>query len=172
MSTNRNLLTSPVGQVHFMAVNNPMKETDGDAKYTIKVSYDVEKDKDFLAAVAEINDAKVVTQHTYRGKKTSACYEKNMSILKQGRAFVSANSKFKPKVYDAAGNELEEAPSFYADSVATASMIVQPYIGTKGGTINLIAVIIHTLDTPESGDRTDRESMLAQLKAAVEASTK
>lgn len=170
MSTNRNLLTSPVGSIQFMAAENPVKQSKGDDKlvYTVKLALDNKKDKAFLAAVSEINDAKVVTAQSYRGKVQAI-----KDLLATGKSLVSANSNFKPIIYDASGNELEEAPSFFADSTGTAQMIVQPWKGDKGGTINLIGIIIHEITTPEgTAGTTDRESRLAQLRAAVEAATK
>lgn len=171
MSTNRNLLTSPVGSISFMAVENPVKQSKASDKevYTIKIAYDNVKDKDFLAQVAEINDAKVVTAQTYRGK-----VQEIKDLLATGKSLVSANSNYKPELYDSKGNKLDEAPMFFTDSKGTAQMIVQPWKGDKGGTINLIGVIIHSVEgaegTASSGE--DRESRLAQLRAAVEAATK
>jgi hypothetical protein len=165
------LLTSPVGTVQWMAAANPVtdKKT-GKEHYSLKLSFDVEKDKKWLLDVSEINEAKVVTAQTYRGKQQSI-----KELLATGQAFVEAKSNFAPTVYDAAGNELEEAPMFFKESTATAQMIVQPWTGDKGGTINLVGIIIHSIDTPEStgtGDSVDRETRLAQLRAAVEAATK
>lgn len=174
MSTNRNLLTSPVGSIQFMAAENPVKQSKSDDKmvYTIKLALDVKKDAAFLAQVAEINDAKVVTAQTYRGK-----VEETKALLATGKALVSANSNFKPEIYDNKGNKLDEAPMFFGDSTGTAQMIVQPWKGDKGGTINLIGIIVHSVENAEGteGSTTggsDRESRLAQLRAAVEAATK
>lgn len=167
MSTNRNLLTSPVGSIQFMAAENPVKETSGKEVFSVRIAFDVKKDKDWLNQIAEINDAKVVTAQTYRGKSESV-----KALLATGKALVSANTNFKPNVYDAEGNELEEAPMFFADSTGTAQMIVQPYYGDKGGTINLIGIIVHNIESPEGSNTGDRETRLAQLKAAVEAATK
>lgn len=173
MSTNRNLLTSPVGSIQFMAAENPVKQSKSDDKqvYTIKLALDVKKDKDFLATVSEINDAKVVTAQTYRGK-----VQATKDLLATGKALVSANSNYKPEIYDNKGNKLEEAPMFFGDSTGTAQMIVQPWKGDKGGTINLIGIIVHSVENAEGSEGStsggDRESRLAQLRAAVEAATK
>ena len=173
MSTNRNLLTSPVGSIQFMAAENPVKQSKADDKmvYTIKLALDSKKDKEFLAQVAQINDAKVVTAQTYRGKVQAV-----KDLLATGKSLVSANSNYKPEIYDSKGNKLEEAPMFFGDSKGTAQMIVQPYQGEKGGTINLIGIIVHSVENAEGtgGDKgtTDREGRLAQLRAAVEAATK
>ena len=169
MSANTNLLPSPVGSIQFMAAENPVRQSKSDDKmvYTIKLAFDVKADAKFLAQVAEINDAKVVTSQTYRGKDQAV-----KELLATGKALVGANSNFKPKVYDNKGNELEEAPMFFGDSTGTAQMIVEPWTGTKGGTINLISIIIHEVSTPESASNGSREDRLAQLRAAVAAATK
>lgn len=167
MSTNRNLLTSPVGTIQFMAAENPVKETSGKSVYTLRLAFNAKDCADWLSQVSDINDAKVVTAQTYRGKSDAV-----KAVLADGNAMISASSKFKPNVYDSEGNQLDEAPTFFGDSSGTAQMIVQPYQGEKGGTINLVGIIIHEIDTPTTGDGTDRETRLAQLRAAVEAATK
>lgn len=168
MSTNRNLLTSPIGEIQFMAAENPVKDTNDKAVYTLKLAFDAKKDKEFLDVVSKINDSKVVTEKSYRGKSAAI-----KAILATGKALVSASSQFKPTVYDTNGNEMEEAPYFFAESKGTAQMIVQPYEGKKGGTINLIGIIVHNLENPEgTGEGVSRETRLAQLRAAVEAATK
>ena len=170
MSTNRNLLTSPVGEIVFMAAENPVKATKTDDKlvYTIKLALDSNQNADWLAEIAAINDAKVVTAKTYRGKSDAV-----KAVLATGKSMVSASSKFKPEVFDGQGNKLEEAPMFFAESTGTAQMIVQPYVGAKGGTINLVGIIVHDITSPEgTGDTTDRETRLAQLRAIVAAETK
>jgi hypothetical protein len=170
MSTKGNLLTSPVGQVQFLAANKPVtdKKT-GKESYSINLAFDVKKDKEFLKIVSDLNDAKVVTAATYRGKN-----EAIKALLATGKARVEAKSNFKPTVYDAQGNELEEAPMFFADSTGTAQMLVQPYTSDKGGTINLIGIIIHSIESPEGtvSGGTDRETRLQQLRAAVDNATK
>ncbi len=169
MSTNRNLLTSPVGSIQFMAAEKPVKSTNDKMVYTVRLAFDSKKDAAFLKQVADINDAKVVTERSYRGKSDSV-----KALLATGKSLVSANSNFKPTVYDAKGNELDEAPMFFAESTGTAQMIVQPYTGDKGGTINLIGIIVHNVESPEgtSGGSEDREGRLAQLREAVKAATK
>lgn len=177
MSTNRNLLTSPVGSIHYMAAENPTKQSKSDDKlvYTIKLAFDVKKDKEFLTQVSAINHAKVVTAQTYRGDPTTKGYAATKALLDSGKALVGANSNFKPEIYDNKGNKLEEAPMFFGDSTGTAQMIVQPWKGDKGGTINLIGIIVHSVENAEGTEGSsgsDRESRLAQLRAAVEAATK
>ncbi len=164
-----NLLTSPVGTIQFMAAGTPVKDSKtGKESFSINLAFDVKKDAKWLAQITEINDAKVVTAQSYRGKSDAV-----KELLASGKARVEARSNFKPTVYDKDGNELEEAPMFFADSTGTAQMIVSPYKGDKGGTINLVGIILHSVSSPEStGDGTDRETRLAQLRAAVEAATK
>jgi hypothetical protein len=161
-----NLLTSPVGQIHFMAAENPTKE----GKYTVKLVLDAKKDKEFLSTVSEINKAIVVTAKTYRGENAAL-----IALLDEGKVTVEARSNYKPTVWDAEGNQLEEAPSFFSGDKGTAQMIVSPYKGTKGGSINLVGIIVQELKSSETntgGDGTSRETRLAQLRAAVEAATK
>lgn len=166
--SNKNLLTSPVGEIQFLAAENPVKETSGKQVYTIKLAFDVKKDAAWLEQVSKINDAKVVTERTYRGKSDAI-----KAVLASGKALVGANSIYKPEVFDAEGNTMEESPSFYSDSKGTAQMIVQPYQGDKGGTINLIGIIIHSIENTESsGDGTDRATRIEQLRAVVKAATK
>jgi hypothetical protein len=154
-----------------MAAENPVKATKADDKlvYTVKLAFDNKKDKEWLAQVAEINEAKVVTEKSYRGKSESI-----KAVLAQGKSLVSASSKLKPTIYDSEGNELEEAPMFFADSKGTAQMIVQPYQGGKGGTINLIGIIVYNIENAEGNttDGSSRESRLDQLRAIVKAVTK
>ncbi len=158
-----NILTSPIGSMVFFAGENPVKQSKSDDKmvYTIKIAFDNKKDAEFLSQVAEINDAKVVTERTYRGKD-----ETIKALLATGKSLVGANSKFKPQIFDKEGNELEEAPMFFSDSIGTAQMYVEPYMGPKGGTINLIGVKIHNIEGGTE-DKVDRESNLTRLRALV-----
>lgn len=170
MATKENLITSPVGEIQFLAANSPVKDSKtGKETFSINLAFDVKTDAKWLAQIAEINDAKVVTAESYRGKSAAV-----KALLATGKARIEARSNFKPSIYDKEGNELEEAPMFFADSTGTAQMIVQPYQGTKGGTINLVGIIIHSVSSAQttSGDGTSREARLAQLRAAVESATK
>lgn len=167
-----NLITSPVGQIQFLAANKPVtdKKT-GKESYSINLAFDIKKDKTFLKTVSDLNDAKVVTAESYRGKSAAI-----KALLATGKARIEAKSKFAPELYDKDGNKLDEAPLFFADSTGTAQMIVQPYESDKGGTINLVGIIIHSIESPNNtntnGDGTDRETRLAQLRAAVAEATK
>lgn len=167
MSTNQNLWTSPVGTIVFMAAENPVKESNGESKYSIRLAFDAKADEAFLNQVASVNDTKVVTAKTYRGKS-----DKIKAILDTGKALVSATTKFKPDVFDSQGNKMEAAPYFFEDSTGTAQMIVQPYKGDKGGTINLMGIIVQSIESPEHGGTGDRATRLAQLQEAVDAATK
>lgn len=153
------ILTSPVGTIQWMAVNTPVKDSKtGKESYSIKLAFDLKTDAKWLADVSEINDAKVVTAKTYRGKQESI-----KALLATGKALVEAKSNYKPEIYDKAGNVIEDAPMFFMESTGTAQMYVQPYRGDKGGTINLVGVKIHSLESPESSG-VDRETRLAQLR--------
>lgn len=162
MSTNRNLITSPVGDIQFMAVYRPVKNTKDNDVYSIRLAFDSEKDADFISQISDINMNKPVTAQTYRGKNAEV-----KALLETGKTLISAETKFEVPVYDSKGNIMDEAPMFFGDSTGKAQMIVQPYHSDKGGTINLTAVIIHELDTPESGEAVDKETRLAQLNDLV-----
>lgn len=174
MSTNRNLLTSPVGSIMYLAGENSVEDSKtGKKYYSIKLAFDSKKDKEFLDQVSKINSAKVVTAATYRGTPKAKSYEATKAVLDQGKSMVEAKSIYKPKVYDNKGNELEESPMFFADNTGTAQMIVQPYQGEKGGTLNLVGIIIHEIKGGDSSKGTDdKEARLAQLREAVKAATK
>lgn len=170
MSTNRNLLTSPVGTIQFMAAEKQVKQSKKSDKlvYTIKLAFDVKKDKEFLDTIAAINKVKVVTAKSYRGE-----VQEVMDLLATGKALISANSNYKPEVYDHNGNKYEEAPMFFGESTGTAQMIVQPWEGEEGGTINLVGIIVHTIENPEgTGEVKDRATRVAELDALVKANTK
>lgn len=161
MSTNGNLLTSPVGEIQFMAVNRPVanKKT-GEERREISLLLDSEAASEFIAAVSAINSGIPVTEHTYRGKN------KELKASLKGKTKITAGTKYEVAVYDSKGNKMEEAPNFFAESTGTAQMVVQPYTKSeKGGSINLVAVIIHNIEggttelTPE-----ERRQKLAELR--------
>lgn len=153
------LLTSPKGEIQFLALANPVSKVPGaeDNKvYTVRLKFDssTKEGAAWKKTVESINPNIVGTKHT----NTKTEYT------------VRATSKYQPKVTDAKGNELEEMPMFFSDSSGTAKIIIQPYYGNKmGGAINLVAVVICDLDagTPASS----REDRLAQLKAALQDAT-
>jgi hypothetical protein len=164
MAAKDNLLKSPVGDIQFLAANTPVPKSKGseDRVYTIKLALDSKKDAKFLEEISNINDAKVVTAQTYRGKD-----KKIKELLASGKSLVAANSKFKPAVYDSAGNEMEETPSFFADNTGTAQMIVQPFTSDKGGTINLVAIVIHSIEGNTTSSTGTREEQLARIRAML-----
>lgn len=162
MTTNGNLSTSPVGEIQFLAVNRPVTNSKGNEVYSIRLALDSKKDAKWIAEIAAINPSKPVTADTYRGKSKEV-----KELLAQGKTLISAETKFEVPIYDKEGKKLEEAPMFFADSTGTAQMVVQPYTkSAKGGTINLVAVILHSIDS-ENSTGTDRESKLAQLQEQV-----
>lgn len=164
MSADGNLITSPVGEIQFMAAEKPTK----DEKYTVKLAFDSKVDKEFLAQISAINKAVVVTSKTYRGESEAV-----LKVLNEGKSMIEARTKFKPTVWDSQGNELDEAPMFFKDGKGTAQMIVSPFKGTKGGSINLVGIIIHSIENAQNiSTGGDRETRLAQLRAAVDAATK
>ncbi len=164
MSTeNTNILTSPVGQIIFMAAETPVtdKKT-GRVTYSVKLAIDPKDDKEgWLSTVSDINSAKVVTAQTYRGKS-----EELKAVFATGKVCVESKSNFKPEVYDKAGNIMTDNPFFFTGSTGTAQMYVEPYHGEKGGTINLVGIKIHSLDSHEGATSgVERETRLAQLRA-------
>jgi hypothetical protein len=163
-----NLLTSPIGDIQFLAVNRPVTNSKGAEAYSIRLALDTVKDAEWIAQIAEINSNKPVTAQSYRGKNSAV-----KALLAQGKTLISAETKFEVPVYDKNGQKLEEAPMFFADSTGTAQMVVQPYTKSeKGGTINLVAVIIHSIESNGTGEGVSREERLAQLQAAIAAETK
>lgn len=166
MSTNGNLLTSPVGEIQFLAVNRPVKNSKGTEVRTVRIAFDSKKDADFISQIAAINSSKPVTASTYRGKNAEI-----KALLEKGKTLISAETRFEVPVYDGNGNKLEEAPNFFKESTGTAQMVVQPYTkSAKGGTINLMAVIIHTMEG--GGETLSAEERLAKLNALREAAVK
>lgn len=158
-----NLLTSPVGEIQFLAVHQPVTNSKGSEVYSIRLAFDTEKDAEFISKIADINSSKPVTASTYRGKSKEV-----KELLSQGKTLISAETKFEVALYDNKGNKLEDAPMFFADSKGTAQMVVQPYTkSAKGGTINLVAVIIHNIQSENSGSGIDREAKLAQLRVEI-----
>lgn len=173
MSTNGNLLTSPVGEIQFLAVNRPVTNTKGSEVYSIRLALDSKKDAEWISKIEAINPGIPVTSENYRGKKTSKKYASTKALLDSGKTLINAETKFEVALYDKDGGKMEEAPMFFADSKGTAQMVVQPYTKSeKGGTINLVAVIIHSIDSETTSGGTDRETRIAQLQAAVDAATK
>lgn len=159
------LLTSPVGDIVWMAAHTPHEDKKtGKKTYSVRLAIDPSTDTDgFLAAVTKLNKKKVVTAKSYSGES-----EKLQEILATGKVLIEARSQFAPTVSDAQGNKLEEAPMFFAESTGKARMIVQPYTSDKGGTINLIEIVLYEINTPESETSGEsREEQLARIRAQL-----
>lgn len=160
MSTKSSYLTSPIGEIQFMALAKPVKKYIGDDAplvYTIRLKFDgsTNEGKAWKKEIEKINPNLIGTKHTNSSTEFT----------------VRASTKFEVKVTDSKGNELEEAPMFFGDSKGTAKMVVEPWTGNSmGGSINLAAVVIDTLDNSTSGG--DRESKLDALKATLAQATK
>lgn len=155
MSTNSNYITSPKGEIIFMALNRKVAKamTEGSPEgYMIKLRFN-SNNKDhaeFKAAIAAINPNLIGTRN----------------IENKGDFTVRAFSLFAPEVVNGNGDAMEEIPNFYKDSKGTATMVVQPYTGNSlGGTITLAGVVIHELDSSETG--ADKNSLLDQLRGAL-----
>ena len=172
MSTNGNLLTSPVGEILYMAVAQPVTNAKtGKARKEITLLLDSKEAAEFISAVADVNSGIPVTEHTYRPQKKTEASEKLKAALK-GKTKISAGTQYDVAVFDSQGNEIEDIPSFFAgESKGTAQMVVQPYTKSdKGGSINLVAVYIHSLEGSKS--TTSREERLAQLRAMAKENAK
>lgn len=160
-------LTSPIGDIQFLALKNTVQNRKDVAVYSIRLAFDSEKDAKWISDIAAINMNKPVTAGTYRGKSDAV-----KEVLAQGKTLISADTQFEVAVYDKEGNLLEEAPQFFAGDTGTAQMVVQPYTkSAQGGTINLMAVIVHNVENENSGGL-DREARLAQLKETIALATK
>lgn len=168
--TDTGLLTSPVGEIWYMAVNEAVEnKKTGKSKREICLLLDSAEAKDFITSVKKVNKGIPVTEHTYSGE------DDNLKAALKGKTKISAGTLFEVPVYDKDGNKLDEAPNFFKKNgdTGTAQMVVQPYTKSeKGGSINLAAVIIHNIESVEGAEGTDRETRLAQLREAVEAATK
>ena len=169
MDTNGNLLNSPVGEIQFMAVGRPVPSSKGGEVYAIRLAFDTKADAEWIAKIAAINPNKPVTAQSYRGKN-----DEIKALLATGKTLISAETKFEVPVYDKEGNQMEDIPSFFKDSTGTAQMVVQPYTkSAKGGTINLVAVIIHSIDSATAAtDGSSRADKAAQLQALIDKVTK
>lgn len=156
-------LTSPVGQIWFLAANNPVtnKKT-GKQQYSIGLIFDAKKDAEWIDQLTSVNDALVTTAETYkiRGGKNKEL----KALLDSGKVKVEARTKFKPLVFDAKGNELESAPYFFSESTGTAQMIAETFESEEGGGIKLEGIMVHNIDTPESSGGMTQEERAAKLR--------
>lgn len=159
MSTNTNYITSPKGEIQFLALNRKVSKdlkADSVQGYAVRVKYDssTKEGKDFKSAIESINPNLIGTKH----------------VNNKNEFTIRAFSQFMPEVLDGKGNNMEELPNFYNDSTGVATLVVTPYMGNAmGGTINLAGVVIHEIDVGEhtsTGD-TNREDVLSQLRNAL-----
>ncbi len=155
MSKSKSLITSPVGEIQFLALNNKVNKNmtkDSAEGYAIRLKYDgnTKEGAAWRKTIEQINPGIVGAKH----------------INKAGEFTVRAFSKFDVLVLDASGNEIEERPNFYAGSKGTASMTLQPYTeNAMGGAVNLVAVTIHSFDNSEATETTSsREDLLKHLR--------
>lgn len=160
MSTKNDSIVSPVGTIQFMALARPVKKYDSEDAplvYTIRLKFDsaTAEGKAFKKTIEAINPNLIGTKHTDKATEYT----------------VRAASRFEVVMTDAKGNELEEAPLFFADSKGTAKMSVKPYTGNKmGGSINLEGVTICSLETNESNleTKSHRQQILENLQKSVD----
>lgn len=156
-------LTSPVGQIWFLAANNPVtnKKT-GKQQYSIGLIFDSKEAAEWITQLTEINEALVTTAETYkiRGGKNKAL----KALLDSGKVKVEARTKFKPLLFDSKGNELDSAPYFFSESTGTAQMIVETFDSEEGGGIKLEGIMIHNIDTPEGAGGMTPEERAAKLR--------
>ena len=132
-------IASPEGQLLYMSLAKPvLNKYNNKMEYTCRILFDgtTEEGKAFKDQITEINDKCVVTT------------SKTVDISK-GHFIVKASSTYQPKVVDYNKEEIEEIPQFYTGSTGTAKMVVKPFEGTKGGSINLVAVALGKLNLTE-----------------------
>lgn len=133
-------IASPEGQLLFMALAKPVMNTyKNKPEYTCRILFDgnTTEGKTFRDQITAINPASVVT--------TSKTVE-----IPAGHFVVKASSTYQPKVVDYNKEELETIPQFSKGSTGTGKMVVKPFEGTKGGSINLVAVALGELNLTES----------------------
>lgn len=155
MSINTNYLTSPKGEIQFLALNKKVAKDmkpDSAEGYAIRLKFDgsTKEGQEWKATIAKLNPNLIGTKH----------------VDKKGDFTVRAFTMYMPEVVDGNGNAIEDIPNFYKDSTGTATMVVQPYTGNSmGGAITLSGVVIHSIETTESGN--DREGLLNQLRETL-----
>ena len=157
-----NLITSPVGEIKFMALSHKVRKKPGDEEatvYTMRLEFEGTNQEAlaFKEQLEAINPSLI-------GTKT---------VNKAGNFTVNASSKFEVKVLDSDGNQLtaDQVPSFPKGSTGQASMVVKPYTGNSlGGTINLIAVGLKDLNLAEATGSSNDSSHLDELRAKISSS--
>lgn len=160
MSTTTSYLTSPKGEIQFLALNRKVSKDltkDSVEGYAVRIKYSsaTKEGAAWKATIAAINPNLIGTKH----------------VNSKDEYTVRAFSKFLPEVLDNNGNNMDEMPNFYKDSIGTATMVVTPYTGNAmGGTINLVGIVIHNIEEGEntgSGEVNGREAVLENLRAAL-----
>lgn len=163
MSTQGNLLTSPKGEIQFLALNRKVAKDmkpNSTQGYAVRLKFDetTAEGKAWKATISKINPNLIGNKHV------------NSKTEYTVRAF----TQFEVSVVDGAGNDVSESPNFFKDSKGEARMIVQPYTGNElGGTINLVGVVINNIEHAENeGGMSSRDELRAQLQAAIDDATK
>lgn len=159
MSTETSYLTSPQGEIQFLALNRKVAKdmkADSAEGYAVRIKYTTatKEGAEWKKTISAINPNLIGTKH----------------VDNKDEYTVRAFSIYMPEVIDGNGNTLEELPNFYKTSTGVASMVVTPYTGNSmGGTINLAGIVIHEIDVGEApeGAGANREEVLAKLRATV-----
>lgn len=159
MSTKTDYLTSPKGEIQFLALNRKVAKDmkpDSPEGYAVRLKFNVttKEGAEWKKTINAINPNLIGTKH----------------VNSKDEYTVRAFSKYLPEVVGNDGNALEELPNFYKNSTGTATMVVQPYTGNAlGGAVTLAGIIIHDLDIGEQevGGGENREAVLEQLRATI-----
>ena len=162
------LITSPVGEIQFLALSRPVKTFDGDSEvYKIRCKFDgtTAEGMAFRAAVEAVNAKKIVT--------TEKNAEGRIVDLPEGFFIVNAQSKYVPTVLDANGTELTEDAIPYFDSrTDTGTAKFQAKVDTRGkqGTIHLTGVVLQDLTLAER-EETETTNYADALRASLGTNT-
>ena len=148
-----NTITSPTGNIKFLALRTPVKTYDGTKDvYKIRLEIDgtTPEGMAFREAISQVNAKKIVTD---------GCAE--------GHFAVNAQSQYEPKVLNAAGEEVE-APYFNSKE-DTGTAFFQALVDTRGkqGTLHLTGVVLQDLELTEKSE-TSTTAVLDGLRAAIE----
>lgn len=157
--TDNYVITSPVGQIQFMALNRKVKNKPTDEEpsvYTIRLAFDgnTAEGAEFRDTISEVNAGLIGTKHAPA----------------EGWYTVKASTKFDVEVLGPDGETMEEVPYFTKGSTGTAAISVKPYTGNSlGGSINLTGVAILELDIAESesSGNTVSEQTVNSLRDAI-----
>lgn len=158
-------LTSPIGEIQFMALNRKVTKKPGPQSdenplgYSITLKFDTttKEGKAWKDTISKINPALIRTKHSVKPS------EYNVGAFTQFDTLV---------VLDADGNTLDTKPNFFPSSTGTAQMVVAPYTGNKlGGAINLVGVVIHqvTHAEGEEGNSVDAKAIAERIRAQIKA---